>query len=147
MVEDIIYQRRIIVFPKNEQHSGSCLQPTIPCILRLHTTTTQVVTSSMKHILQAWCSEQGLHRQWTAIFQHRLSTLCREWIFVQPTCFHYPQSYRLVERSVQIVKRVMNKAKDGGTDIYQSLLVFHTTPLDSLRNVACGQTFTSRRTC
>lgn len=43
---------------------------------------------------------------------------------------HYPQSNGLVEKSVQTVKRLLYKAKDSGTDYYQSLLVYHTTPLE-----------------
>lgn len=43
---------------------------------------------------------------------------------------HFPQSNGLVEKSVQTVKRLMYKAKDRGTDFYQSLLVYCSTPLE-----------------
>ncbi len=43
---------------------------------------------------------------------------------------HYPQSNGLVEKSVQTMKRLMYKEKDSGTDFYQSLLVYRTTPLE-----------------
>ena len=42
---------------------------------------------------------------------------------------HYPQSNRLVEKFVQIVKNLFYKAKDEGTDIQKYLMIYHNTPL------------------
>ena len=45
---------------------------------------------------------------------------------------HYPQSNGLAEKFVQIVKNLFYKAKDEGTDIYKSLMIYCNTPLASL---------------
>lgn len=53
------------------------------------------------------------------------------WDFIHTTPSpHYPQSNELVEKSVQMVKRLMSKARDSETDFYHSLLVYCTTPLE-----------------
>ena len=44
---------------------------------------------------------------------------------------HYPQSNRLVEKCVQIVKNLFYKAQDEGTDIHKYLMIYHNTPLAS----------------
>ena len=44
---------------------------------------------------------------------------------------HYPQSNGLVEKFVQIVKSLFNKARDEGMDIHKSLMIYHNTPLTS----------------
>ena len=44
---------------------------------------------------------------------------------------HYPQSNGLAEKYVQIVKNLFHKAKEEGKDLYQSLMVYHNTPLSS----------------
>ena len=42
---------------------------------------------------------------------------------------HYPQSNGLAEKFVQIVKNLFNKARDEGTDIHKSLMIYCNTPL------------------
>ena len=42
---------------------------------------------------------------------------------------HYPQSKSLAEKYVQIVKNLFYKAKEEGTDLYRSLMIFRNTPL------------------
>ena len=44
---------------------------------------------------------------------------------------HYPQSNGLAEKFVQIVKNLFYKAKEGGTDLHKSLMIYHNTPLSS----------------
>ena len=44
---------------------------------------------------------------------------------------HYPQSNRLAEKYVQIVKILFHKAKEEGIDLYQCLMIYHNTPLSS----------------
>ena len=42
---------------------------------------------------------------------------------------HYPQSNSLAEKYVQIVKNLFYKAKEEGTDLYKSLMIYRNTPL------------------
>ena len=42
---------------------------------------------------------------------------------------HYPQSNGLAEKYVQIMKKIFYKAKEEGTDLYKSLLIYRNTPL------------------
>ena len=42
---------------------------------------------------------------------------------------HYPQSNGLAEKYVQIVKNLFYKAKEEGTDLYKSLMIYRNTPL------------------
>ena len=44
---------------------------------------------------------------------------------------HYPQSYGVAERYVQIVMNLFYKAKEEGKDIFKYLVVYHNTPLSS----------------
>ena len=44
---------------------------------------------------------------------------------------HYPQSNGLAETFVQIVKNLFHKAKEEGTDLFKSLMIYHSTPLSS----------------
>ena len=42
---------------------------------------------------------------------------------------HYPQSNGLAEKYVQIVENLFYKAKEEGTDLYKSLMIYRNTPL------------------
>ena len=42
---------------------------------------------------------------------------------------HYPQSNGLAEKYVQIMKNLFYKAKEEGTDLYKSLMIYRNTPL------------------
>ena len=42
---------------------------------------------------------------------------------------HYPQLNGLPEKYVQIVKNLFYKAKEEGTDLYKSLMIYRNTPL------------------
>ena len=44
---------------------------------------------------------------------------------------HYPQSNSLAERYVQIVKNLLFKAQEEGTDFYKSLMIYRNTPLSN----------------
>ena len=44
---------------------------------------------------------------------------------------HYPQSNGLAEKFVQIVKNLFYKAKEEGTDLHKSLMIYYNTPLSS----------------
>ena len=42
---------------------------------------------------------------------------------------HYPQSNRLAEKYLQIVKSLIYKAKEKGKDLFKCLMIYHNTPL------------------
>ena len=42
---------------------------------------------------------------------------------------HSPQSTGLVEKYVQIVKCLFDKAREEGKDLYKCLIIYHNTPL------------------
>ena len=44
---------------------------------------------------------------------------------------HYPQSKSLAEKFVQIMKNLFHKAKEEGTDLFKSLMIYHNAPLSS----------------
>ena len=44
---------------------------------------------------------------------------------------HYHQSNGLAEKFVQIVKNLFYKAKEEGTDLHKSLMIYHNNPLSS----------------
>ena len=44
---------------------------------------------------------------------------------------YYPQSNGLAEKFIQIVKNLFYKARDEGTDIHKSLMIYCSTPLTS----------------
>ena len=45
---------------------------------------------------------------------------------------HYPQSNSLAEKFIQIVKNLFYKARDEGTNIHKSLMIYCNTPLASI---------------
>ena len=57
---------------------------------------------------------------------------------------HYPQSNVLAEKYVQIVKNLFYKAKEEGTDLHKSLMIYRNTPLlhnlQSLMQILQSQT-------
>ena len=44
---------------------------------------------------------------------------------------HYPQSNGLADKFVQIVQNLLYKAREEGTDLHKSLMIYHNTPLTS----------------
>ena len=53
----------------------------------------------------------------------------KEWRFNHVTSPHHPQANRLAEKSVQIVKNLLTKAKLGNKDPYLSLLEHRNTDI------------------
>lgn len=101
-----------------------------PEVFKLSTIMTEAVITSMK----AAFSRHGVANE---VFtdngpqfsceSFRLFTV--EWNFVHSTSSpHYPQPNGLVEKSVQTVKRLIQKAKDSGADFLQCVdISYHTT--------------------
>lgn len=64
-------------------------------------------------------------------------TFASTWEFTHvTTSLHYPQSNGLAEKTVQIAKSLMEKAKADQRDAYRSLLEYCNTPVDNLRSPA-----------
>ncbi|KAL7858896.1 hypothetical protein SRHO_G00140430 [Serrasalmus rhombeus] len=103
-----------------------------PEVSRLNTITAEAVITAMKAIF----ARHGVPSEVFSDNGPQFSSECftrfaEEWNFVHTTSsLHYPQSNGLLEKSVQTVKRLLYKAKDSGTDYYQSLLVYRTMPLE-----------------
>lgn len=103
-----------------------------PEVCRLTTTTAEAVITCMKSIF----SRHGVPSQVFSdngpqFANDRFKTFAKEWDFQHTTSSpHFPQSNGLVENSVKTVKKLMHKAADSGTDFYQSLLIYRTTPLE-----------------
>ena len=95
-----------------------------PEVFRLSSTTAEAVITAMKAVF----SRHGVPSEVFTANGPQFSNasfrrFADEWNFVHTTSSpHYPQSNGLVEKSVQTVKRLQYKAKDDGTDFYQSLL-------------------------
>ena len=61
----------------------------------------------------------------------------RDWgISHTTTSPHYPQANGMAEKFVQIVKRLLNKAKQDNQDPYMSLLIHRNTNIDNLASPA-----------
>lgn len=103
-----------------------------PEVSRLHTTTAEAVITSMKAIFaRHGVPSEVFTDNGPQFSSESFRRFAEEWNFIHTTSSpHYPQSNGLVEKSVQTVKRLLYKAKDSGTDYYQSLLVYRTTPLE-----------------
>ena len=63
--------------------------------------------------------------------------ISKSWGFTHITTSPYhSQSNGLAEKSVQLLKRVLNKVKQGGTDPYLGLLEYRNTAIDNVGSPA-----------
>ena len=112
---------------------------------KLHSTTASAVIHKMK----ATFARHGVPE--TVISDNGPQYSCKEfqafasaWEFTHVTTSpHYPQSNGLAEKTVQISKSLMEKAKADQRDAYLSLLEYRNTPVDNFRSPA--QLLMSRR--
>ena len=66
-----------------------------------------------------------------------LKTFSKEWGFKHVTSSpYYPQANGLAEKSVQVIKRLLEKAQSDGKDPYISLLELRNTAVDNLASPA-----------
>lgn len=103
-----------------------------PEVCTLHRTKAEAVITSMKAVFSRHGVPSEVFTDNGPQFSNvNFRNFAEEWNFVHTTSSpHYPQSNGLVEKSVQTVKRLMHKAKESGTDFYQGLLAYRTTPLE-----------------
>ena len=102
-----------------------------PIVHKLTSTMAQQVASQMKLIFSEYgwpetkVSDNGPFYS-AEIFTKLMRDYSMNHITGSP---HYPQSNGLAEKYVQIVKNLFYKAKEEGTDLYKSLMVYRNTSL------------------
>ena len=102
-----------------------------PIVCKLTSTTAQQVASHIKLIFSEYgwpetiISDSGLCYS-AESFTKLMTEYSVNHITSSP---HSPQSNWLAEKYVQIVKNLFYKAKEEGTDLYKSLMIYRNTPL------------------
>uniref|UniRef100_A0A674EBM2 Gypsy retrotransposon integrase-like protein 1 n=1 Tax=Salmo trutta TaxID=8032 RepID=A0A674EBM2_SALTR len=112
---------------------------------KLHSTTSAAVIHKLKAafarhgIVETLISDNG-----PCYKSNEFESFTKAWEFTHVTTSpHYPQSNGLAEKSVQIAKSLMDKAKADKRDPYLSLLEYRNTPVDNFKSPA--QLLMSRR--
>ena len=114
------YYSRYVEFRKLEDLSSKTVISHTKSILARHGIPTQII------------SDNG--PQYTSEEYQRF---VRDWgISHTTTSPHYPQANGMAEKLVQIVKRLLNKAKQDNQDPYMSLLIHRNTNIDNLASPA-----------
>ena len=104
-----------------------------PVVCKLTSTTVQQVASQMKLISSEYgwpetiVSDNGPCYS-VETFTKLMTDYSVNHITNSP---HYLQSNGLGEKYVQIVKNLFYKAKEEGTDLYKSLMIYRNTPLSN----------------
>ena len=104
-----------------------------PVMHKLSSMTAQCVASHFKLIFSEYgwpgtlVSDNGLCYT-VEVFTDLMQEYSMNHITSSP---HYPQSNGLAEKFVQIVKNLFYKAREEGTDLHKSLMIYHNTPLTS----------------
>jgi transposase InsO family protein len=63
---------------------------------------------------------------------HEFKIFLKLWEFDwQPSSPRFPQSNGFIERTIQTVKRTLQKAKEAGSDPFMALMILRATPIDS----------------
>lgn len=103
-----------------------------PEVCKLQSTTAEAVITCMKATFaRHGVASEVFTDNGPQFSSEKFRNFAKQWDFIHATSSpHFPQSNGLVEKSVQTVKRLMHKATDSGSDFYQSLLIYRTTPLD-----------------
>ena len=90
--------------------------------------------SLRSHLCKTWNSKHCTKWQWTSVLYSQFS---KDWGFTHATTSPcHSQSNGLAEKSVQIVKRLLNKATNDGTDPYLGLFECRNTPIDNIGSPA-----------
>ena len=102
-----------------------------PIVCKLTSTTAQQVTSNMKLIFSEYgWPETIVSDNGPCYSAESFTKLMTEHSLNHITSSpHYPQSNGLAEKYVQIVQNLFCKAKEEGTDLYKSLMIYRNTPL------------------
>ena len=106
---------------------------TFPIVCKLSSMTAQHVASHFKLIFSEYgwpdtlVSDNGPCHT-AKVFTNLMQEYSMNHITSSP---HYPQSNGLAAKFVQIGKNLFYKAKEEGTDMYKSLMIYGNTPLSS----------------
>ena len=112
------------------QHN-SALAKYFPIIRKLTSTRAQQVASHMKLIFSKYHWPETIISDNSPCYSAESFTkLMTDYSVNHITSSpHYLQSNSLAEKYVQIVKNLFYKAKEEGTDLHQSLMIYRNTPL------------------
>ena len=102
-----------------------------PIVHKLTSTTAQQVASHMKLIFSEYSLPETIVFDNSPCYSAATFTkLMRDYSVNQITSSpHYPQSNGLAEKYVQIVKNLFYKAKEEGTNLHKSLMIYRNTLL------------------
>ena len=102
-----------------------------PIVRKLTPTMAQQVASHMKLIFSEYVWPENIISDNGPCYSAKAFTkLMSDYSMNHITSsLHYPQSNGLAEKYVQIVKNLFYKAKEEGTDLYKSLMIYRNTPL------------------
>lgn len=109
-----------------------------PEVCALNTTTAENVISCLKSIFARHGVPTEVFRDNGPQFVNAsFQSFSKDWDFRHTTSSPYfPQSNGLEEKSVGVVKRLMQKARDGGSSFYMGLLAYRSTPLECGNSLA-----------
>ena len=102
-----------------------------PIVCRLMSTMAQQIASQMKLIFSEYGWPETIVSDNGPCYSAKTFTkLMTDYSVTTITSSpHYPQSNSLAEKYVQIVKNLFYKAKEQGTDLYESIMIYRNTPL------------------
>ena len=104
-----------------------------PVVCKLTSMTGQHIANECKLIFSKYGRPETLISDNGACYTAEVFTnLMREYSVNHITSTpHYPQSNKLAEKYVQIVKNLFYKAKEEGKDLFKCLMVYPMTPLSN----------------
>ena len=104
-----------------------------PIVRKLNSTTSAAVINHLKSVfVEQEIPETLVSDNGPRYSSREFAAFCKQWGIEHVTSSPlYPQSNGLIERSVQTVENLQQKAEASGQDPYLALLRYPTTPLDS----------------
>lgn len=104
-----------------------------PEIPYLNTKTAESVILALKEIFARHGIPEVIHGNNMPFNSCLLKEFAKDWLFTLTTSSPlFPRSNGQAEWTIQIIKSMMNKAKEQGSDIYMSLLQYRNAPLSDL---------------
>ena len=104
-----------------------------PEVTRVSQKTAEATIKSMKEIFAREGIPEEIVCDNMPFDSARFRAFCKSWgIKVTTSSPHYPKSHGQVERFVQTMKQMLNKAADAGEDAYLALLELRNTPISGM---------------